>query len=468
MRVCIDAYSLDLPYQTGIGVYTCGLASAYRAAGAKVDGLFRRTIPHFSDEALTEITFHRQGATLNDLSFRERARLFAAGVTGTIAATRIQKSNTINYRPIDDTFGRLDGILNIQVPLHEARRFFARTGRFMKIRLPKDVKLMHWTMPVPIRAEGVPNIYTILDVIPFVLPYATVGSVPTEMKMFRKILKTADQIVTISEFSREEISRIFGVDKKPILNTYVASNINADIIGILEHEIEKYIATTAQLQYRNYLLFVGSIEPRKNIDRLIDAYLWSKTELPLVICSSSGWMNKATIARLDDLALALDKSNGSGKEADTAGGKGKRIIRIDKAKNAHVARLMRGARAVLFPSIYEGFGLPVLEAMQLGTPVITSNATSTAEVAGDASILVDPFSVADIAQAINNVCFDDALWSRLAKAGVRRAETFSASAFAERVRVVLDAHRESATSIISITKPCGRESDGKRETSKDQ
>ena len=438
MRVCVDAYSLDLPYQTGIGVYTCGLASAYRAAGAKVDGLFRRTVPHFSDQALAEITFHRQDTTVADLSFRERTRLLAAGLTGVTRATRIQKSNTVHYRPIDDTFGRFDGILNIQEPLHKAFRFFAKTGRFMKVRLPRDVQLMHWTMPVPIRAEGIPNIYTILDVIPFVLPYATVGSAPAEMKMFRKILKSADRIVTISEFSREEISKIFYVDKESILNTYVASNIDADIVSMPEHEIEKYVAVTAQLQYRNYLLFVGSIEPRKNVDRLIDAYLWSKTELPLVVCSSSGWMNEETIARLDHLALALSKSNGSDKGAGAAGGKGKRIVRVSKAKDAHVARLMRGARAVLFPSIYEGFGLPVLEAMQLGTPVITSNATSTAEVAGDASILVDPFSVEEMAQAIDRICFDDALWSRLVEAGVRRAETFSASAFAERVRILLD------------------------------
>ncbi|WP_170849983.1 MULTISPECIES: glycosyltransferase family 1 protein [unclassified Beijerinckia] len=396
-----------------------------------VDGLFGRIAPRFDDPELAEIAFHRQGIVVGDLPLRERLRWFTDGLMGKVQASRVERSGTVQYRPVAERFSCLDGVLNAPMPLGRAQRHFAKTGRFLTVRLPKDVELMHWTMPVPIRAEGIKNIYTILDLIPFVLPYATLGNAEHEMKMFRTILETADQIVTISEFSRSEIARIFAVDKESILNTYLSASTEATIAAAPEDEIEKFVAASAGLQLRNYLLFVGAIEPRKNVERMIDAYLKSATTLPLVVCSSSGWLNEETITRLDFLSRSLDGTS-------RMNGGGKRIIRINKAKDADIARLIRGARAVVFPSLYEGFGLPVLEAMQLGTPVITSNTASMAEIAADAAILVDPFAVDELARAMETISSDDVTWSQLAAAGLARAETFSPKAFAERMRVVLN------------------------------
>ncbi len=96
--------------------------------------------------------------------------------------------------------------------------------------------------------------------------------------------------------------------------------------------------------------------------------------------------------------------------------------------------LIRGARALLFPSIYEGFGLPVIEAMALGTPVITSNVSCLPEVAGNAALLVDPYSIDDISQAIRTIEMDADLRNALAVQGRQQARKFTPSAYDERLR----------------------------------
>jgi len=112
----------------------------------------------------------------------------------------------------------------------------------------------------------------------------------------------------------------------------------------------------------------------------------------------------------------------------------RRVRRIDYLPFPQLVQMIRGARAVVFPSLYEGFGLPVLEAMALGTPVISSNTSSVPEVAGDAALLVDPYSTAEIAQALRKLDQDDDLCFELAQRGRRRAELFSEAAYAGRLR----------------------------------
>jgi glycosyltransferase involved in cell wall biosynthesis len=433
--VAIDAFAIDLRYQSGIGVYGRGLAKAYRAAGFPVAGLFGRSSSHFSDPLLTEIGFHRAGSA--PMSLRDRLRLQLQRLTGNALigrarCTEVAKSGIILHEPVNDRLQYFDRILNASRLFTKAASYFERTGRFFSVRLPPDIALMHWTMPLPIRAEGVPNIYTILDVIPFVLPYATLGEPRREMQLFRHILARADQVVTISEHSRRDISRIFGYDAELICNAYLSSNTDPDIVAESDAEVAIYLHRAERLTFRKYFIYAGSIDPRKNIDRLLDAYLKADTGLPLVICSSTGWLNTQTLARLDHAANTLDLARGSD-PGRVISGEGKRIIRVSQGSDAHIARLIRGARALVYPSIYEGFGLPVLEAMELGTPVITARASSTAEIAADAGLLVDPLSVRDIATAIDRIDRDEALFARLAQAGSRRAAAFSAQAFSARI-----------------------------------
>jgi alpha-1,3-rhamnosyl/mannosyltransferase len=166
-------------------------------------------------------------------------------------------------------------------------------------------------------------------------------------------------------------------------------------------------------------LAVGSLEPRKNLERLLDAW----TALPdrlrsthqLVVVAADGWRQRTILRRLDGLA-------------DTGS-----VLRVGRLNDAELAALYRRARALVFPSLAEGFGLPVAEAMACGAPVVTSNSSSLPEVAGGAAILVDPEDADEIAAAVAGVLEDEALRRGLRERGYERSMCFSREAVLPRL-----------------------------------
>lgn len=159
-----------------------------------------------------------------------------------------------------------------------------------------------------------------------------------------------------------------------------------------------------------YLLFVGTLDPRKNFDRLFEAFGHldpARRNLHLVLVGARGWKNRAFLQRLEDSSL-------------------RPFVRVTGyLTRAQLAELYRHALCLVFPSLYEGFGFPILEAMALGTPVITSTVSCMPEVAGDAALLVDPRSPQAITAAMQRVITDGALRARLIAAGRRRVVQFS-------------------------------------------
>ena len=156
---------------------------------------------------------------------------------------------------------------------------------------------------------------------------------------------------------------------------------------------------------RPYVFFVGTVEPRKNIPRLLRAFAkLPRRDVDLVLAGPAGWNEslRADLAPLEG-----------------------RVHTVGFVERDELEALHAGAAVFCYPSLKEGFGLPVLEAMSQGTPVVTSAATSTAEVAGDSGLLVDPLDELAIAEAIERVLDDEALAARLAAAGQQRAETFT-------------------------------------------
>ncbi|HEV3225714.1 MAG TPA: glycosyltransferase family 1 protein [Acidimicrobiales bacterium] len=172
---------------------------------------------------------------------------------------------------------------------------------------------------------------------------------------------------------------------------------------------------------RPYVLFTGTVEPRKNLPRLLRAFArLDRTDVDLVLVGPSGWKESLH----DDLGAIESRVRMTGFVGQ-------------RDRDALVA----GARAFCYPSLKEGFGLPVLEAMAQGTPVVTSRGTSTEEVAGDAALLIDPKDEGSIAQAIESILDDHALADRLSNAGRARAATFTWERTAE---AVVAAYREAA------------------------
>lgn len=225
----------------------------------------------------------------------------------------------------------------------------------------------------------------------------------------KRSCKRADVIITVSEYSKSEIIRYLNVaqDKITVMPTGVDftkyhPNYTQEEVKAVK---EKYDITN------DYLLYLGTLEPRKNITRLIQAYALLKEKKPevpkLVLAGRKGWLYDSIFDTV--LRLQLEEH----------------IIFTGYIEAEDAPILMKGALAFLFPSIYEGFGMPPLEAMACGTPVLVSNTASLPEVVGDTGILVDPMSVESICNGIESLLENKDLRNHLSRRGIERASQFS-------------------------------------------
>ncbi|MBQ7002387.1 MAG: glycosyltransferase family 4 protein [Oscillospiraceae bacterium] len=225
----------------------------------------------------------------------------------------------------------------------------------------------------------------------------------------RKSMKRADRIVTDSYFSRAEIIRYYPefADKIRVVPCGVDTN---------RFHPETDAKKIAQVREKHglsasYFLYLGTLEPRKNLERLIDAYAQfaaSHTNpAQLVLAGGKGWLYDGIFAKVQSLGLE------------------DRVIFTQYIAEEELCALMSGALAFTFPSLYEGFGMPPLEAMACGTPVLVSDAASLPEVTGDSAVIVKADSTEDIAAGLHRLFTDAALRKRLSAEGLDRAKTFS-------------------------------------------
>jgi glycosyltransferase involved in cell wall biosynthesis len=177
----------------------------------------------------------------------------------------------------------------------------------------------------------------------------------------------------------------------------------------------------------DYFLYVGTLQPRKNLSRIIEAFTALESETALVLAGKRGWLYDDLFAQARRLGLK------------------ERVLFPGYVPDGDKAALMSGALAFVFPSLYEGFGLPVLEAQACGCPVITSITSSLPEVAGDAALLVNPHDVPGIAAAMQRLAADSALRARLIERGLANARRFS---WADCARSVLNAVEQTVQSMV--------------------
>lgn len=220
-------------------------------------------------------------------------------------------------------------------------------------------------------------------------------------------IRQADYVLTGSEFSRQELFRFYAVDeKKAVMIPYgVGSEFGpagSEIDSIAEQAILSRYGVTAP-----YILALGNIHPRKNLARLLEAYLGlqqrRKSVPPMVWVGLEHWESGELLER-----------------ARSAG-----VILTGFVAQEHLPAFYRHAAMLVYPSLYEGFGLPVLEAMACGAPVVASNTTSLPEVAGEAAVLVSPMDVNALTEAIAQLLDDPLLRQRLQQAGLERAKEFT-------------------------------------------
>jgi glycosyltransferase involved in cell wall biosynthesis len=278
-----------------------------------------------------------------------------------------------------------------------AQQHFDIYGRLLHLEATAAPPAMHWTYPLPLALVGVPNIVTIHDLIPLTAPELTGIDSPRMHRILRQCAQNATAIVTVSKTVRAQIIDRLGIAPARVWNLYQAADVAR--------------SPAPPVCPAGSFLVVGTVETRKNIARLIAAHAASDVRAPLVIIGPDGPGAQKLLV-----------------------GAGDRVIRLPHMPRPVLLRAMAEARAVLFPSLAEGFGLPIAEAMALGVPVMTARAGATEEVAGGAALLIDPLSVADMARAITRLAQDDALCARLRAAGLARSAVFSMSAYIERLR----------------------------------
>ena len=426
--VGIDGYNLALPNGTGVATYGHVLTDVLREAGHRVTGLFG--VDTGPDAAMREVLFYdRLGQVPPTPRLRirrsRRIRLTALHPFLTRTAADVPQVGRVETASLAERLPAFDRLTTIPNLFEVAHRHFALYGRFLPVRMVSPPAIMHWTYPLPIRLEGAANIYTLHDLVPLRMPYATLDAKQAYRKLLAACVAQAAHICTVSESSRDDIIAEFGLDPDRISNCYQASPLPVPDDDPLADAV--MIENIFGLPHRGYFLHFGAIEPKKNIGRLIEAYLGTGVSAPLVLTGGRGWHAQ------EELRLLVPDE-----EADTTHGRhmAERVRRLEHLPRPLLARLIRGARAVLFPSIHEGFGLPVLEAMQLGTPVLTSAVGAPAEIAGDAALLVDPYDVGAIAAGIRALDSDAGLRDRMAAAGPGAAARFSTDAFRMRLEAM--------------------------------
>ena len=275
-------------------------------------------------------------------------------------------------------------------------------------RNPVDVLHVQYTAP-PLAPCAV--VATIHDLSFEHLPETFNRRSRTQLRLtVRRTARNAAQILTLSEFSRRDVIETYAIDPDRVAVTPAAAPPH--FRPVTNETNLGRIRATYGIE-RDYILALGSIQPRKNLVRLINAYssLWKRRQnlaMPqLVIAGKRGWLEGETMRAADMSPGAHD------------------IRFIGYVAEPDLPELFSGAMCFAYPSYFEGFGLPVLEAMQCGTPVIAGNRTSLPEVAGDAALLVDPFDETVIADALGSLIENPGRRDDLRVKGIERAKRFS-------------------------------------------
>jgi glycosyltransferase involved in cell wall biosynthesis len=428
-RVVYDGLNIALGEGTGIATYTRVLTHVARSLGYDIGIVYGVSLPSAKDPLLQEVLFFDQMRASKARATGMRRGFYSNFIDYisyfmAIHPYSLHWENVVNKEQFADVLPDLDCAFFVRDLFDNAERFFRQTGRLVRISLDTKPNIHHFTYPVPIKGTSGCNIYTIHDLVPLRLPFTTMDNKRHTLKLLRMLTKTADHIVTVSESSRQDIIRLLGIDEGRVTNTYQAVHFPEKYLQRSEATIAKFLEARYGLEIYSYLVFFGAMEPKKNIGRLIDAFLLSDVDIPLVLIMGRGWDNAPEAARLSE------------HRATPRGQTGSTIRSLDYVDRSTLVTLVKGARALIFPSLYEGFGLPVLEAMMLGTPVVASAKGGLQELTGEAALLIDPYDVDDIARGIAAIVSDPDLCGELRRRGIAQAAKFSLAKYRERVELL--------------------------------
>jgi len=270
---------------------------------------------------------------------------------------------------------------------------------------PVDIYFSTTSVIIPALVRSVPVATTLFDFVSFIFPSRhNLKAVLLEKMWMKWAIKFSKKLFAISQNTKADAIKLFKVSAKKITITPLAP-----VFGPGDKKIN--------LNYVNPILFIGTLEPRKNIVRLLEAFEQLRRDeitATLVLVGGWGWQSKEIRAAIEENPFKKD------------------IKVLGYVKNIDKKFLYRQAKVFAFPTLYEGFGLPPLEAMACGTPVVTSNNSSLPEVVEDAAVLIDPYNSNDLHKALKKVIANKDFRYKLVEKGKKQANKFSWEATAQK------------------------------------
>jgi glycosyltransferase involved in cell wall biosynthesis len=412
-HIVVDGYNLIRAQGTGVKTYGLTLIRALHDLGARVSVLW--------GGRGSRIPIVREAA-LYDRPPKKRLRPSAWAILPSlvrnlagIARRPLGHPPTrlvIPEHPSDDPAPLAHHYYSVPDVYTKAHWLYYLTGIPLKVRFPDAVDAWHATYPLPIHVRGTLRVTTVHDLIPLRLPWTTLDNRQLFYKTVRRALDRSDLVLAVSEHTKNDLVDVFRAPPERIHVTYEPCIFP---VADLSAEERSSVMATYGLRPREYVLFVGAIEPKKNVGRLLLAWRAVDAKIPLVVVGGKGWLWKD---ELQSAAPLLES---------------KRLHLLSYVPRDHLRHLYAGALCFVFPSLYEGFGLPPLEAMAHGCPVLTSNVSSLPEICGEAALYCDPYDLDDLADKMRRMLADDGLRRHLADRGRARAEDFSMEHYKRRL-----------------------------------
>jgi len=290
---------------------------------------------------------------------------------------------------------------------------FPNRSAWMQFMLPRDLAALqpdvcHFTNSIAPLLAPCPIVITLHDMSLFA--YGRLHPLKSRLavrSIIPVVARRAAAIITVSQHAKREIVAVLQVSPEKVHVIYEAAAPQYRVITAAA-ELER-VRQRYHLQ-QPFVLYVGTIEPRKNLTRLVQAFAQAhrrNPEFELILVGQLGWQYESLLKAIEEAQL------------------GSAVRRLGYVPNEDLPALYNLARLLAFPSLYEGFGLPIIEAMACGTPVLTSQGTALAEVAGEAALLIDPLEVAAMVEGLMCLLNTAPLRDELRERGLQRAAEFS-------------------------------------------
>lgn len=303
---------------------------------------------------------------------------------------------------------------NVEMKIFRIPAKFFRIGflTWQKLNWPKIEKLIgpvdifhsfNWFMPPQKSGK---RVTTIFDLTSILFPeWHDARTTQMDKMRFKKIAGNADLILAISKNTKDDFMKFNPKGRVEVVYPGVRDCFSLDFARDRNDNKEVGRVLGKYGLKSGYLLSVGTLEPRKNLETLINAFLESKMLAPLVLVGKSGWKNEQLLSLITKYP--------------------QNIIQLGFVPDKDLKILYQQALCFVYPSFYEGFGIPVLEAMKCGTPVITSNTSSLPEVGGEAVLYVDPKNMEELARGIRKIGESREIREKMIKEGLEQAKKFS-------------------------------------------